>query len=198
MSTRVIKYSGCSVRRIIYIFTRATHPGKKTKFWLRSLWHTAATRPAGITQREMIDVSFHETRLLLTHSPSFSFVYGADHHFLTPHESRRAVRLAQILIIRVARCIPGKLSGRSLCTDFLSLACSGAFYSIRSVIEPWNEFSSIGEPSRQLRFTVSRKRHSESRWSYWMRLSTFITRVTAHFANWVGVELYLSSHVMFI
>jgi hypothetical protein len=84
----------------LFIFSRAPHiPARKPSFGSARFDIRRRRRPAGITQPEMIDVSFHETRLLLTHSPSFSFVYGADHHFLTPHKSRRAVRPAQILII---------------------------------------------------------------------------------------------------
>jgi hypothetical protein len=153
MSTRVIKDSGCSARRIIYIFAR----GEKTKFWLRSVDIRRRRRtPAG------------DDRCVFTRDTStphsFAFVYGADHHFFNT-DLRRG---AQLLITRVAHAVYRQIEWqRSLVHRFFFVAMlpqRRVLFHSQCYRAVWNEFSSNGERSLQLRFTVCRKPHSEAGW----------------------------------
>lgn len=109
-------------------------------------WHTAATTTnAGRYHTELIDASFHETRLLSSLiRRRFPLFTGLIITFLTPHDSRRA----QLLISHVPRCIPANwVAQKLLCTDFLSLP--------QTRFIPFTALSSRGMNSAQMENEVS-------------------------------------------
>lgn len=134
----------------LFIFSRGghtyIHPEQENQeFWLR------LTYGGGDERWSMCLFTRHVCSSLIRRR--FLLFTGLIMTFLTPHDRLET----RALIDHVLSLCTGKLSGRSLCTDFFA---SILLLHSKSYRAASNEFSTSRERSLQLRFTVCRKPHT--------------------------------------